>query len=110
MATNRVACPCKIQMGSFSSERFFTVTLADGKSYSSTASYLHFWNPDKQRLGKQEPDAEETIDGFVAASLLRKDKSGLARIEIPDEEIITVEASRIVPRPQEVDTNVPVGS
>ena len=61
-------------------------------------------------MTKQEPGPETTIDGFVAATLLRKDASGKARIEIPDEGVITVEASKLMSRPQEVDTNVPVGS
>ena len=107
MTTKRVAYPCKIKMGGFSCERIFTLTLANGESYKSVASYLHFWNSENERLNKYEP-SEGTIDGLVAGMLLKKDKSGFALIEIPDEEIIAVPTSGLISRPQEVDTNVPV--
>ena len=110
MATpKRLALPCKIELGAFSSERVFRITLANGQEYQSLAPYLHFWNNENERLTKNQPAAGETMEGLIAALLIGKENGDLV-VEIPDGEVVIVAKKIALRRPQEVDTNVPVGS
>ena len=108
-SNKKLALPCTIAMGAFSSERVFTITLANGDTYQSAASFLHFWDAKANRLNRTEPGAGNRINGLVAARLVKQDGDDLA-VEVPDGEVVMVSTKSAVRRPQEADTNVPVGS
>lgn len=108
-ALKKLELQCTIEMGAFNSERVFRIQLANGEVYQSLAAYLHFWNSADERISRNEPSRGNSIEGLVAARLLKQSKDQLT-VEIPDGEVVVVSPEIAVFRHQEVDTNVPVGS
>jgi hypothetical protein len=101
-----VALRCKLAPGMFSSERVFTVVLADGTEHRGIAARHFCWNADGVPVGPREP-AEEA-EGMVAARIVREvdisqeeDISQVA-VEVPDGEVIAVEEKNVVNRPTKI--------
>jgi len=109
MASRLKAVPCKITRGSFSGEKMFHITLADGQAYTSLSSYVHLLKSDKTPLEKQEPADDLEIEGYVAARLLNRE-NGNVIVEIPDGELVMIAANNLVSFPRESKDHVSVGS
>ncbi|HJT77095.1 MAG TPA: hypothetical protein VJ739_07805 [Gemmataceae bacterium] len=93
---HRVAVPCKLAPGMFSSERLFTVELADGKFHRGIAPRYFCWNAQGQLVGESEPAAE--ADGMIAARVVRECAEYVA-VEVPDGEVIAVKPDHVKDRP-----------
>ncbi|HKI38479.1 MAG TPA: hypothetical protein VKA46_41910 [Gemmataceae bacterium] len=107
-----VALDCQLAPGAFSGERIFEVELADGSKYRSLAPRQFCWVNGKL-VGVTEP-ATETA-GLVAAKVVDQTEDGQVIVEVPDGEVIAVDAARVKDRPTEIrppepKPHVPVGS
>jgi hypothetical protein len=95
-----VALRCKLAPGMFSSERVFTVVLADGTEHRGIAARHFCWNADGVPVGPREP-AEEA-EGMVAARIVREVDISQVAVEVPDGEVIAVEEKNVVDRPTKI--------
>jgi hypothetical protein len=93
-----VAIPCKLLPGLFSSERVFVVKMADEKDYTGTAPIHFCWNAEGKPLSG--PPKEE--DGLVAGKGIDELDEQQVAVEVPDGEVIAVDAKSIKPRPTEI--------
>jgi hypothetical protein len=93
-----VAVKCRLSKGMFSSERAFTITLANGEQYSGPAPVHFCWN--SQKLPLREDEASETaeVDGYVAARILPDADvpPGQVAVEVPDGEALAVRADLLL--------------
>jgi hypothetical protein len=107
-----VALPCKLAPGAFSGERVFEVELADGTKYRSLAPRQFCWVGGKL-VGEKEPTGEAA--GLIAAKVVDETSDGQVIVEVPDGEVIAVDAGTVRERPTEIrppepNRHVPVGS
>ena len=91
--------PCKIENGGFSSERTFSIRLADGKVLEGTAHVDYLRDSKKRPLREDNPEPGEAISGFVACRKLRELQSGSVLIEVPSEYVIDVQEAELVALP-----------
>jgi hypothetical protein len=104
------ALRCKISRGAFSSQRVFKLQLANGDEYVGIGPSHYFYNDKLQRLPKNEPAEEVSIDGFVAARILSEDDQPKVLINIPSGDFITILQSELENLPAEQFSHVPVES
>jgi hypothetical protein len=95
-----VAVPCKISPGMFSGERVFAVELANGTTYRGIAPRQFCWNAEGRLVAENEPSQE--IEGKVAAKLIDELEESQVAVEVPDGEVIAVDASRVGQRPTDI--------
>lgn len=92
-----VAIPCQLAPGAFSGERVFSVQLADGQTYTSLAPRQFCWNADGRLVGPHEPT--DAVQGLVAARIVDWIDDRQLQAEVPDGEVIAVDAESVKPRP-----------
>lgn len=94
MSFNTVLFPCKISRGAFSGERVFEFNLQTGEQYMSVADWHYCLDDNREKLSKELPVGNQTIQGYITAYLLKSDK-GVAYISIPDGEVVPVRPENI---------------
>jgi hypothetical protein len=81
----------------FSSERVFTITLADGKEYRGIAPRDFCWNDNGQLVGEKEPSEE--ADGWLAVKVIEEQEDGQVIVEVPDGAVLAVPRPAVQRRP-----------
>ena len=104
-----IAIPCKISGGIVSDERGFEITLSNGESHSGVAPVHYFWNEAGARLGHEEPNGSEEIQGKIAARILSQGSHDIL-VSIPDGSVVKVDTQSFSKRPTEVRIHVSLGS
>jgi hypothetical protein len=99
---------CSIQRGAFSDERIVSIPNPGGEAYVGIASRQYCWKENDTPLGETEPNEGETIEGKVAARVIKANGSGKVLVSIPDGEVIAVRPEQLKRRPQGVSPSVPV--
>jgi len=100
MPAKRISLSCKISRGGFSGERVILVSLVDG-TYRGIAPTHLCWNENQQPLEPNEPAEDETIDGFVAAYLVkRNEEEKQAIVSVPDGSVFVVPLHMTSDRPK----------
>jgi hypothetical protein len=94
-----VAVPCKLAPGMLSSERLFSVEMADGKVHCGIAPRYFCWNDKGQLVAESEPSQEE--NGKIAARVVGE-FNGFVTVEVPDGEVIAVPRGAVRERPTEI--------
>lgn len=103
-----IALRCKISRGGFSGECMFRLTLPDGHVYTSAAPRHYCYTSSGRTLRPDQPPPGQTIEGKVAARLLRYEGDDQALVSVPDGEVLVVPVDQISERPQGVPPDVPV--
>ncbi len=98
-----VAVRCRISKGLFTTERAFTITLANGEKHSGPAALDFLWNLKGERLGRGDALGGE-VEGLVAARELlgAEVPAGMIAVEVPDGEAIAVKAADVTKAPTEI--------
>jgi hypothetical protein len=99
-----VALPCELSMGSFSGERFFDVTLANGETYHGFAPRFFCWNASGKLVEGSEPETQSP--GMVAAKVIQW-LDDQVQVEVPDGQVIAVDRNMVKSRPTPI---LPPGS
>jgi hypothetical protein len=94
-----IAIPCRLMMGSFSGERYFSLQLASNEIYASVAPKYFCW-VDNHLVEDDQPSQE--TEGLIAAKFRDYVKEGIVRVEVPDGETIEVTEDQIKERPTEI--------
>jgi hypothetical protein len=81
----------------FSSERVFTIRMANGETYKGLAPRFFCWNAQGNLISEDEPTQE--VDGKIAARIIDELDAGQFAVEVPDGEVIAVTKDQILPRP-----------
>lgn len=98
-----IALDSKISPGAFSGERLFSVRLANDENYVGLAPREFCWNEDDVLVGKNEP--EKSINGKVAARVVREVDPEQFVVEVPDGTCIAVDKKIINARPTSIEIN-----
>jgi hypothetical protein len=97
-----VAIPCKITPGVFSSERFFTVELADGTTHKGLSPLDFLWDASGKPLKNEQVAPAVEPSGFVAARVVDVLPGDQVAVEVPDGEVIAVRRDIIRERPTRI--------
>jgi len=84
----------------FSSERIFSVQLANGEEHKGIASVDFFWTKDKTPLVAS--GTTETREGFIAGRILEDLDAGQIAVEVPDGEVLALPKAKVEQRPTEI--------
>ena len=95
-----VAIPCKLAPGLFSSERVFTVQLANGEPYKGIAPRHFCWNEYGQLVGENGPGQQAA--GMVAAKFVEDLEGDQVAVQVPDGEVVAVVKASVRSRPTEI--------
>jgi hypothetical protein len=101
---------CTITRGGFSGERIFSLQLPDGHTQEGIAPREYCWDEQGNPIGLEEPPANESIPGIVAAREYQR-RGDRVQVSTPDGEVFTVFSSQVRPRPAsstEPAQNVPI--
>jgi hypothetical protein len=79
-----------------SSERLFTVKLANGDSHWGIAPRYFCWNAQGQLVAETEP--AQQADGMIAARVV-EECNGYVAVEVPDGEVLAVSREDVRDRP-----------
>lgn len=105
MSRRLVFLACDLSRGAFPNERVFKVGVYDGGEYIGLTPLHYCYRTDGSRLSADEPEANASINGKLAARLVRNG-NGRADVAIPDGEIISVPRDALSERSEAV--NVPI--
>ncbi len=109
LRTPLAALPCRISRSAFPDERVFRITTSEGREHAGSGPAYYFWDATSKPLGVDTPGYDQEITGFVATQVLKVEASR-ALVEVPDGSVAWVNVSDLVPRPTEINIDVPVRS
>jgi hypothetical protein len=87
--------PCQIERGGFSSERTFTIKLADGNALVGTAHVDHLRSEDREPLDDGQPPFGTVLEGFVQCREI-ENRGDIVIVEVPSADVIQVPREELV--------------
>src|SRR5438552_538894 len=86
---DRITIACRIARSAFSEERVFYVPLAGGGEHVGAASRQYCFTRKHQPLEEEQPTRGKTMDGRIAAILIREEGDHCL-VSLPDGEVVMV--------------------
>lgn len=104
---NLVHLECELGRGGFDSERVYRIKRSGAPELVGLAPVHYCWTASGDRLPDGVPQRKTTINGLVAGRVMANG-GNIAKVELPDGQMITVVASSVCKRPVEPYPHVPV--